>query len=113
MCPDKKAEPAAGPGAAHLDSRRGWGVFTIKVPADFGDRKLIVDGQRHGLNASVPMHLDPHWLIEPFEDAASKNRLPYTARVRRPAVPGPPSASRRRSPRLPASRCCSRCTRRT
>jgi hypothetical protein len=76
--PNNRVEPG-GPDLGqptHFDPRRGWGVFTIKVPADFGTKKLVWTINVNGLNASVPMHLDPNWFIEPFEDAASKNRPP-------------------------------------
>ena len=75
----------------HFEPRRGWGVFTIRVPADFGDKKLVWTLNVNGLNASVPMHLDPNWFIEPFEDAASKNRPPALRfeRAGRPFL-GPP-----------------------
>jgi hypothetical protein len=76
--PNNKVEPG-GPDVGqptHFDPRRGWGVFTIKVPADFGTKKLVWTINVNGLNATVPMHLDPNWFIEPFEDAASKNRPP-------------------------------------
>src|SRR5262245_32929820 len=76
--PNNKVEPG-GPDLGqptHFDPRRGWGVVTIKVPADFGTKKLVWTINVNGLNASVPMHLDPNWFVEPFEDAASKNRPP-------------------------------------
>ena len=91
--PDNKVEPG-GPDQGqptHFDPRRGWGVFTIKVPADFATKKLTWTINVNGLNASVPMHLDPNWVIEPFEDAASKNRPPVLRleRAGRPFL-GPP-----------------------
>src|SRR5262245_23985057 len=76
--PNNTVEPG-GPDLGqprHFDPRRGWGVFTIRVPADFGTKKLVWTINVNGLNASVPMHLDPNWFIEPFEDAASRNRPP-------------------------------------
>jgi hypothetical protein len=76
--PNNRVEPG-GPDLGqptHFEPRRGWGVFTIKVPADFGTKKIVWTVNANGLNASVPMHLDPNWFIEPFEDAASKNRPP-------------------------------------
>src|SRR6188768_978507 len=76
--PNNKVEPG-GPDLGqptHFEPRRGWGVFTVKVPADFGTNKLTWTINVNGLNASVPMHLDPNWFVEPFEDAASGNRPP-------------------------------------
>ena len=74
--PNNRVEPG-GPDLGqptHFEPRRGWGAFTIKVPADFGTKKLVWTINVNGLNASVPMHLDPNWFVEPFEDAASLNR---------------------------------------
>jgi hypothetical protein len=90
---NNKVEPG-GPDLGqptHFEPRRGWGVFTIRVPADFGTKKLTWTINVNGLNASVPMHLDPNWVIEPFEDAASKNRPPALRfeRAGRPFL-GPP-----------------------
>jgi hypothetical protein len=85
--PNNKVEPG-GPDLGqptHFEPRRGWGVFTIRVPADFGMQKLVWTINVNGLNAAVSMHLDPNWVIEPDEDAASKNRPPV-----------PRSAGRRR-----------------
>lgn len=91
--PNNKVEPG-GPDQGqptHFEPRRGWGVFTIRVPADFGSKKLVWTINVNGLNASVPMHLDPNWIVEPFEDAASKNRPPALRfeRAGRPFL-GPP-----------------------
>ena len=58
---------------------------------DFGSKKLTWTIDVNGLQASVPMHLDPNWVIEPFEDAGSKNRPP-TLQLEPAATPfeGPP-----------------------
>jgi hypothetical protein len=90
---NNKVEPG-GPDLGqptHFEPRRGWGVFTVRVPADFGTKKLVWTINVNGLNASVPLHLDPNWVIEPFEDAASKNRPP-TLRFEKAGRPflGPP-----------------------
>ena len=95
--PSNRVEPG-GPDLGqptHFEPRRGWGVFTIKVPADFGEKKLVWTINANGLNASVPMHLDPNWYVEPFEDAASKNRPPML-RFERGGRPfsGPPDGIR-------------------
>ena len=79
-------------GSRRTSSRGAAGGCTqIRVPADFGAKKLVWTVNVNGLNASVPMHLDPNWVIEPFEDAASKNRPPALRfeRAGRPFL-GPP-----------------------
>lgn len=76
--PNNKVEPF-GPDAGqptHFDPKRGWGVFTVKVPKDFGTKKVVWTLTANGFTNTVPGHLDPNWFIEPFEDAANKNRPP-------------------------------------
>ena len=55
---------------------RGYGVFTIQVPADFGDDQLSWTLTANDQTVTVPMHLDPQWIIEPFRDAANGNEPP-------------------------------------
>src|SRR5688572_13198897 len=40
--PDNKVEPGAADQGqpTHFEPRRGWGVFTVTVPKDFGTKKL-------------------------------------------------------------------------
>jgi hypothetical protein len=76
--PNNRIEPG-GPDLGqptHFDPKRGWGVFTVRVPKDFGTKKLTWTLAANGQTNAVPAHLDPNWFIEPFEDAASKNRPP-------------------------------------
>ena len=76
--PNNKVEPF-GPDAGqptHFDPKRGWGVFTVKVPKDFGTKKVAWTLTANGFTNTVPGHLDANWFIEPFEDAANKNRPP-------------------------------------
>jgi hypothetical protein len=79
--PNNRVEPG-GPDLGqptHFDPKRGWGVFTVVVPKDFGTKKLTWTLSANGATNSVPAHLDPNWFIEPLEDAASKNRPPTLA----------------------------------
>jgi hypothetical protein len=76
--PNNRIEPG-GPDQGqptHFLPGRQWGVFTIKVPKDFGANKLtwtlVVNGQTN----TITMHLKPEWVVGPFEDAASKNTPP-------------------------------------
>ena len=55
---------------------RSWGVFTIRIPGGDPDRRVIWRLTANGETTSVPMHLDPQWIIEPFVDAANGNRPP-------------------------------------
>ena len=55
---------------------RSWGVFTIRIPGDDPGRRVIWHVTANGETVSIPMHLDPQWIIEPFEDAANGNKPP-------------------------------------
>jgi len=75
--PDNRVEPN-GPDLGqptHFDSRRGWGVFTIIVPADFKEKytwTIVANGK----TASVPVGLIKDYQIEPFKDTAEGNTPP-------------------------------------
>jgi hypothetical protein len=93
--PNNRVEPGGADQGqpTHFDTKRGWGVFTVRVPKDFGAKKLTWTLSANGHAATVPAHLDPNWFIEPLEDAASKNRPP-TLRFEQGgrAFEGPPQA---------------------
>ena len=55
---------------------RAWGVFTIRIPGGDPDQRVIWHVTANGETVSIPMHLDPQWVIEPFEDAANGNQPP-------------------------------------
>jgi hypothetical protein len=76
--PNNRIEPG-GPDQGqptHFLTSRQWGVFSIKVPKDFGSKKLTWTIVANGFTNTVTMHLRPEWLVEPFLDAASKNTPP-------------------------------------
>src|SRR5262245_34513073 len=56
--------------------RRQWGVFRIVVPKDFGNKKLTWTIVANGQTTSIPMSLNPLWVVEPFKDAAVGNAPP-------------------------------------
>jgi hypothetical protein len=60
----------------HFLPRRQWGVFTIVVPKDFGDKKLTWTLVANGQSTSIPMGLNPLYEVEPFKDAAQGNTPP-------------------------------------
>jgi len=60
----------------HFLTARQFGVFTVKLPKDFGDKKLTWTIVANGLTNTITMHLKKDWIIEPFLDAASKNTPP-------------------------------------
>ena len=77
--PNNRVEPG-GPDLGqptYFQPRRGWGVFAIKVPKDFGSEKrytwtIVANGK----TASVPVGLIKDYQIEPFKDAAEGNTPP-------------------------------------
>jgi len=56
--------------------RRQWGVFTITVPAGFGKNRLVWTLVANSHKTVVPFHLDPLWIVNPFEEPAVKNKPP-------------------------------------
>src|ERR1700751_4155664 len=44
---------------AHFLPGRQWGIFTITVPKDFGDRKLTWTLTANGKTTTIPMSLNP------------------------------------------------------
>ena len=86
--PDNRIDPG-GPDygqPTHFLPRRNWGVFAIRVPADFGDRKLTWTINANGKPVSIPLGLTRDYQIEPFKDAAQGNTPP----VLRLSPDGPP-----------------------
>lgn len=73
----------------HFLTRRRWGVFTITVPKDFGDKKLTWTIVANGKMTQIPARLDPLWEISPFRDATN-NTPPFIAFFEEgPFVQGP------------------------
>ncbi|HEV8445498.1 MAG TPA: hypothetical protein VGQ44_01715 [Gemmatimonadaceae bacterium] len=62
---------------AYLYPRRNWGVFAVRVPADFGDQKKVVWTIKvHGQTFSVPGSLREEWQIDALEGEAGSNNTP-------------------------------------
>jgi hypothetical protein len=60
----------------HFLPGRAWGMFTIKVPADFGESKLTWTIVANGKATSIPLSLKPDWEISPFVEASVGNTPP-------------------------------------
>jgi hypothetical protein len=76
--PENKIEPG-GPDQGqptHFEVGRGWGTIAIKVPKDFGDKKLTWTITANGKTVSVPFGIVKGYQIEPFLDAAMGNKPP-------------------------------------
>jgi len=91
--PNNRIEPG-GPDQGqptHFLPRRQWGVFTITVPKDFGDKKLTWTLVANGQTTVIPMSLNPLWVVEPFKDAGVGNTPPVVRfESGGPAFQGPP-----------------------
>lgn len=69
--PNNKVDPG-GPDQGqptHFLPGRQWGVFTITVPKDFGDKKITWTITANGKATVIPASLDPLWVVAPFVDA--------------------------------------------
>ena len=76
--PENRIEPG-GPDngqPTHFGIGRGWGVFTTRVPADFGNKKLQWTLTANGKTMVVPASLNPLYLIRPFKEDTMGNTPP-------------------------------------
>ena len=74
--PNNRIEPG-GPDygqPTHFQLRRGWGVFAIKVPKDFGDKRYTWTIIANGQTTSLPVGVIKDYQIEPFKEAARGQR---------------------------------------
>jgi hypothetical protein len=79
--PNNKIEPG-GPDRGqptHFLPKREWGLFTIKVPKDFGDKKLLWTIVANGKTTTIPASLNPLWEISPFKEESIENTPPMLA----------------------------------
>lgn len=92
--PNNRIEPG-GPDMGqptHFQIGRQWGILAIKVPKDFGDKKLTWTIVANGLTNSITLHTKPDYVVEPFEDAANKNTPPKIQfQENGPIFTGPPT----------------------
>lgn len=90
--PENNIEPG-GPDRGqptHFLTGRGWGMFTVKVPADFKDNKLLWTIVANGQNTVIPGTLHPDYEIDPFTEAAVGNTPPVIGfEEHGPTVQGP------------------------
>jgi hypothetical protein len=90
--PNNRIEPG-GPDRGqptHFLPGRQWGVFVVTVPKDFGEKKLTWTITANGKTASIPVSLNPLWVISPFVEATG-NTPPFIGFAESgPFVQGPP-----------------------
>jgi len=60
----------------HFAPRRQWGVFRVVVPKDFGNKKLTWTIVANGQTTTIPMGLNPLYVVDPFKDAGNGNTPP-------------------------------------
>jgi hypothetical protein len=98
--PNNRIEPG-GPDRGqptHFLSGRGWGLFAIKVPADFGENKLTWTLAANGQTTVIPASLHRDYEIEPFKEAAVGNTPPVLSfEEKGPSVQGPLGLATERS----------------
>jgi hypothetical protein len=74
----------------HFMPGRGWGLFTVKVPADFADNKITWTIGANGKTTVIPASLKPDWEISPFMEASVGNTPPVLSFDEHgPSVQGP------------------------
>jgi len=90
--PNNQIEPG-GPDRgqpSHFMPGRGWGLFAVRVPADFGDSKITWSITANGATTVIPASLKPDYEISPFIEAAVGNTPPVLSfEEKGPSVQGP------------------------
>ena len=90
--PNNRIEPG-GPDRGqptHFLPGRGWGLFAVKVPADFGENKVTWTLVANGKTTAIPASLKPDYEISPFAEAAVGNTPPMLSfEENGPSVQGP------------------------
>ncbi len=92
--PDNRIEPG-GPDygqPTHFEPSQQHGVFTIKVPPDFGKSRLTWTLKVNGQESKVSFWLNPPYWVDFFKNAASGNEPPVVrVAPAGPALTGPPT----------------------
>ncbi len=73
-----RMEPAAFDGAqpTRFHPRRHWGVFTVTVPADFGDQAVVWTIDFRGERYAIPARLHLDWQIDALDGEAETGNTP-------------------------------------
>src|SRR4029078_7553457 len=70
---------------------RQWGVFTVKVPKDFGSKAVTWTIVSNGEKQSIPLSLNKGYPITPFKELGRGNAPPVLAFAEGgPKFTGPP-----------------------
>jgi hypothetical protein len=74
----------------HFEPKRHWGVFAVKVPADFGDKnKVVWTVKIRGETFAIPGNLHPNWEIDALQGEAGSGNTPPVLKF---AADGPEGA---------------------
>ena len=79
--PNNRIEPG-GPDRGqptHFMPGRGWGLFTVTVPADFGQNKIAWTLVANGKTTVIPASLHPDYEVSPFTEASVGNTPPVVS----------------------------------
>lgn len=68
--------------------RRHWGVFALKVPADFGLKEVVWTLKIRGRTFSIPGSLHPTWQIDALEGEAGSGNTPPVLRFNESGLEG-------------------------
>ena len=60
----------------HFLLGRQWGMFTIKLPKDFGSKKLVWTLVVNGLTNQITLHTPPVYIVEPYGSSWNNNTPP-------------------------------------
>lgn len=75
----------------YFEPRRNWGVFSIKVPKDFGTKKLTWTVTANGETNAIPFTLHKNYEVEPYKESGMGNTPPtLTFTKGGPVFTGPP-----------------------
>ena len=81
--PDNFIEPAEFDGVQPtvFHPRRHWGVFAIRVPPDFGRRRVVWTLRVRGETFSIPGNLNTDWQIDALAGEAGSGNTPPVLRL--------------------------------
>ncbi len=85
----------------HFMPGRGWVLFTVMVPADFGQNKITWTLVANGKTTVIPASLHPDYEISPFTEASVGNTPPVVSFDEGgPTGQGPHAVSRERTAKV-------------
>ena len=101
--PDNRIEPG-GPDygqPTHFLLGRQWGIFTIRVPADFGNKKLTWTIVANGQPMTIPTSLHTDYEISPLTEVSVGNTPPVLRfEENGPSAQGPVAISTNRTAKV-------------